>query len=135
MLTLSYFSKFPSVYKDREPSVKEVSFVSIEAERTENKTIFIRSSTGKYKQEIEIFDKDIHLNSPCKVFCSCESFKYEFANSIFRSGSLLQSISFIRSIVSRPKKKNEYNIVSGCKHLVALSRQATKIKLKKLKEE
>ncbi len=131
MLTLGYFSKFPSAYKEREKSVQDVVFNKISPITKEDKTIFIVSSTGKYTQEIMIQDETIHLNSPCKVFCTCESFKYEFANSVFRSGSLLKPIEFVRSIIKRPKEKNEFNIASGCKHIVALVRQVIKIKLKK----
>jgi hypothetical protein len=132
MLTLGYFSKFPSTYKDREESVKDVVFNKISPPTTtEDNNIFIVSSTGKYTQEVMIQDENIHLNSQCKVFCSCESFKYEFANAIFRSGSLLKPIEFVRSIIKRPKEKNQYNIPSGCKHIVALSRQIIKLKIKK----
>jgi len=129
-LTLGYFSKFPAKYKDREKSVGEIQFTNINHNVIDNK-IIIHASTDKYQQEIEIQDEVIHLNSPVKVFCSCESFKYEFANAVFRAGCLLRSINFIRSIISRPKEKNQYNIPSGCKHIVALARQAIKIKLKR----
>ena len=132
MLTLGYFSKFPAAYKDREKSISSVNFNNISPELdSENKKIIIKASTDKYQQELEIYDELIHLNSPVKVFCSCESFKYEFANSVFKAGSLLKPISFVRSIVSRPKEKNQHNIPCGCKHLVALCRQVTKIKIKR----
>ncbi len=129
MLTVGFFSKFPSAYKDREESIKSVVFNNITPTINENGTIFIKSSTNKYTQEMEIKDETIHLNSPCKIFCSCESFKFEFANAVFKSGSLLKSIEFIRSIVSRPKEKNQFNIPSGCKHIIALSRQILKLKI------
>jgi len=129
MLTIGYFTKWPAIYKEREKSVKDVVFTSIVPTINED-TILITSSTNKYTQEMEIKGNNIHLNSPCKVFCSCESFKYEFSNAIFRSGSLLRTIRFIRSIISRPKRKNEFNIASGCKHIVALARAVLKIKLK-----
>ena len=131
MLTLGYFAKWPSQYKEREKLVKGVIFNNITPTVNENGTIFIKSSTDKYIQEVEVRDEIIHLNSECKVFCSCESFKYEFANAVFKSGSLLKPIEFIRSIVKRPKEKNQYNIPSGCKHIVALCRQILKLKIKK----
>jgi hypothetical protein len=129
-LTLGYFSKFPAAYKDREKSIGKVSFNNIHQDIIKE-TIIIHASTDKYQQEIEIQDKVIHLNSPVKVFCTCESFKYEFANAVFRAGSLLKSINFVRSIISRPKEKNQYNVPSGCKHIVALARQVIKIKPKR----
>lgn len=129
MLTLGYFSKFPSAYRDREASVKDVIFNKITPTIMDD-TITIESSTDSHTQKIIIHDKSIHLNSHCKVFCSCSSFKFEFANAIFRAGSLLEPIKFVRSISARPKEKNEYNIASGCKHIVALSRQILKFKIK-----
>jgi len=127
MLTLGYFTKFPSRYRHREDSLKNVTFIDISKE-VEEDGIIIRSNTGKYAQEIKIFDTAIRLKSPCKVYCSCESFKFEFAHPIFRSGSLLKPISFVRSIINRPRERNEFNIPSGCKHIVALARMAPKIK-------
>ena len=128
MLTVGYFSKFPAAYKDREKSIKDVVFTNITSITTESGATLIKSSTSKYQQEVEIKDEHIHLNSQCKIFCTCESFKYEFANAVFRAGSLLKPIEFVRSIIKRPKEKNEYNIASGCKHIVALSRQILKMK-------
>jgi hypothetical protein len=130
MLDIGYFSKFPAAYKDREKTVAEISFSNLDYEITKNNTILIKSSTGKYNQEIEIVSDVVSLKSPCKVFCSCESFKYEFVNSLFKSGSLLHSMSLVRSIISRPKQKNTHNIPSGCKHIVALTRKIIKLKHK-----
>jgi hypothetical protein len=131
MLTLGYFSKFPAKFKNREELVKPIIFEKINVERSaDSKRIIITGKTDKYEQEIEIFDSHFTLKSECKVFCNCESFKYEFANSLFKSGSLRRPISFIRSIIKRPKQKNEYNIPSGCKHIIALIRQAIKVKIK-----
>ncbi len=129
-LTLGYFSKFPAAYKDREKFIGEVRFNNIHQDIIKDK-IIIHASTDKYQQEMEIQDEIIHLNSPVKVFCTCESFKYEFANAVFRAGSLLKSVNFVRSIISRPKEKNQYNVPSGCKHIVALARQVIKIKPKR----
>jgi hypothetical protein len=129
-LTLGYFSKFPAAYKDREKSVGEIRFNNINQDIINDK-IIIHANTDKYQQDIEIQDEVIHLNSPVKVFCSCESFKYEFANAVFRAESLLKSLSFVRSIISRPKEKNQYNVPSGCKHIVALARQVIKVKPKR----
>lgn len=132
MLKLSHFTKFPSIYKNREKSVNDVIFTNMTAVVTDDKHVMIKSSTNKYIQEIEVFDDKITLNSLCKVYCNCESFKFEFANSIFRNGSLLHPMSFIRSIVKKPKEKNEYNTASGCKHIVALARASLKIKTKRI---
>ncbi len=127
MLTLGYISKFPAAYKDREKSVKDVVFTDIRQDLADKK-IIIHARTNKYQQEMEIQGETIHLKSPVKVSCSCESFKFEFSHAIFRAGSLLNSIYFIRSIIQRPKEKNPYNTPSGCKHIVALSRQVIKLK-------
>jgi len=130
MLSIGYFSKWPAIYKTREKSVEDVIFTNINTTVGENE-ITIDSTTEDYTQEIIIKDNTIHLNSPCGVFCSCESFKFEFANAVFRAGSLIKPIEFVRSIIKRPKEKNEFNIPSGCKHIIALSRQVLKMKIKK----
>jgi hypothetical protein len=129
MLTLGYFTKFPAIYKEREKLVPTVDLKNISVSQDEDK-IIVTSNTGNYEQTIEIYDKTINLKSPVKVACTCESFKYEFAYSIYKDGSLIGALHFFRSIIQRPKEKNKYNIASGCKHLIALSRQCLKIKLK-----
>ena len=119
MLTLSHFTKFPSAFKDREKLINKVELQNIRVTHDdENTKIIITSNTKSgYQQEIEIEDDKISLRSHCKVFCTCESFKFEFSHAIFRNGSLLKPIDFIRSIVQRPKEKNKYDIPSPCKHL------------------
>lgn len=129
MLTIGYLSKFPAAYRNRESSVKFVTFNEIKADKISDEIINIKSKTDKYIQEVEIYDKTIHLNSKCKIFCSCESFKFEFANSLFRQESLLHPTEFIRSVISRPKKTNQFNIVSPCKHIIALLRTITRMKI------
>ncbi|MDD4081839.1 MAG: SWIM zinc finger family protein [Sphaerochaetaceae bacterium] len=130
MLTLGYFSKFPALFKDREKLAKLVVFKDISVDKIKDNVILITGKTDKYEQEIEILNSKITLKSECKIFCSCESFKYEFANSVFKNGSLRRPISFIKSIIKRPKHKNEHNTPSGCKHIVALIRQSLKVKIK-----
>ena len=131
MLNLGYFTKFPAVYKDREATVKLVTFENVNYENTKDGNILIKSNTEKYNQEILLVldenNKSISLRTPCTVYCSCESFKYEFANSLFKNNSLINPINMIRSIISRPKKKNMHNIPSGCKHIIALSKQIIKL--------
>ena len=95
-LTLGYFSKFPAAYKEREKLVNDVIFTEITYNKSEDQKILVNSRTNKYFQEMEIEGETINLHANVKVFCSCESFKYEFANSIFKSGSLKRPISFIR---------------------------------------
>lgn len=131
MLTLGYFNKWPAIYSDREKLIRTITFNKLTPTFNENKTISIESSTDKYTQKIEILDENIHLNSQCKVFCSCESFKFEFANSISKHESLLEPMNFIKSIIERPKEKNKYNIPSGCKHIIALARQIIRRNIKK----
>ena len=128
MLKLGHFTRFPAVYKDREELVKKVILRNIKVTKTDSDTIRITSSTNKYDQEIEIFDKSVHLNSPCKVSCTCQSLIYEFANSLFKEDSLLNPLEFLKSVITRPKVKNVFNIPSGCKHIVALAKSAIKIK-------
>jgi len=96
MLTLSYFTKFPSAFKEREKLVNGVQLVNIKAEYNsdDNKILITSNTMNGYQQEIEIEGDKITLRSHCKVSCTCDSFKYEFAHAIFRAGSLLKPIHF-----------------------------------------
>ena len=127
MLTLNNFIRFPTAFKDREKLVDKVRFLQIDPIKTEY-GFNVKSRSERYEQEIEFHDDKISLRSPVKVSCNCESFKFEFANAIYKAGSLINAAQFIRSIIKRPKEKNEFNLQSGCKHIIALSRACLKIK-------
>jgi len=128
LLTLNDFIRFPTAFKDREKLVDKIRLLSIIPKKTEY-GIEVKSRTDKYEQIIEIYDNKINLKSSVKVTCNCESFKFEFANAVFKAGSLINAIAFLRSIIKRPKEKNEFNIPSGCKHIIALARACLKIKI------
>ena len=95
-----------------------------------------------YTQIIEVFDEHITLNSDVKVYCSCPSFRYEFAYLLSKSKGLYgdsyedfisgriehhiwNKFSRFRGFLTRmknpkafkPPKKN--NIPYVCKHIEA----------------
>lgn len=128
MIELKQLIRFPATFKEREKLVDQVKLTSIIPTKTDY-GFEIKSQTNKYKQIMEIHDSKISVKSPVKVSCDCESFKYEFCNAIYKAGSLVNAFSFLRSIISRPKEKNQYNVISGCKHLIKMSREVLKIKV------
>lgn len=132
MMTLGQFTRFPAAFKQREKSVADVKLQNFQYEydQEENKIKVTSDTTTGYRQELEIFDDKVTLRSPCKVYCNCQSFQYEFAHAIFKYDSLLHAPKLLRSIVQRPKSKNQFDIPSPCKHLVKLARETLKIKLK-----
>ncbi len=129
-MTLGQFTRFPAKFRDREESINYVVLTNINYSVEEDKIVVTSQTESGYQQEIEILDNKISLRSPCKVYCDCESFKYEFSHAVFKQNSLLHPFKLLRSVISRPKIKNPYNIPSPCKHIARLAREALKIKLK-----
>jgi hypothetical protein len=125
-MTLAQFSRFPTKFKDREKLVKDVRFTTLNKSITENGTILFSAQCKNYNTQLEILSNKIHLNTTCKASCTCDSFKYDFAHSLYKERSLLNPENFIKSIESHPKERNEFDVASGCKHIVALVRQAVK---------
>jgi len=129
MMNLGQFTRFPAAFKDREKLVDKVYFISINNTKTDYGFEII-SKTNKYNQTIEIHDEKINLRSPIKIMCDCQSFKFEFSHAVFKNGSLINPMQFIRSIVQHPKEKNQHDLASGCKHIIKLAREILKIKIK-----
>lgn len=128
MFTIGRLSRFPAKFKDREKTIQNI--VKYNISQTETGIIIVTSTTGQYEQKIEIYDNIIHMNSKCKFYCTCPSFKFEFAYSAFQQDALADPEKFLQSIAKKPKDKNQFGILSGCKHLVALARHCFKIKIK-----
>jgi effector-binding domain-containing protein len=128
MITFNDILKFPAQYSKRENSIQKVNMQLADVQDSDeilNIGGICSSQTGQYAQKIEIHknSKDINLQNPVKLLCSCESFKYEFSGSLLKIESLLESEFFEYAIrMHKPKKKNIYQIPSGCKHIIALAR-------------
>ena len=129
MLRFRDLLNFPSFYSKRQDSVKKVkSQITGVNKNSENNTIEINGSSGKYSQTITIFSDDIRPNVAVQITCTCESFKYEFSHAVFKNESLIDPINFRENIVKKPLDKNKYQIPSGCKHIIALANLTLKKK-------
>ena len=133
MIKFKQLFNFPSVFSKRNKEIPQlVRIVKIQDVNKDekNKTVTITSSVHKHTSQITFFDvvipMDINSDKEVTVQCSCESFKFEFAFALEQKKSLMNSKSFI---LNQPKKKNTFNSISGCKHLIAL---ANYIKINKI---
>ena len=130
MITFSDILKFPGQYAKRENSIQKVNIQLANVQDSDEILEIggiVNSQSGQYAQKIEIHknSKDINLQNPVKLLCSCQSFKYEFAGALLKIDSLLESEFFEYAIrMHKPKKKNIYQLPSGCKHIIALARFA-----------
>ena len=127
MLQLKNILTIHPFYKKRIKRLQQTkTFITSVDKLSENALLFTGKSDTGHTIEIEIHrdstDK-FSINSPVKVFCDCHSFKFEFAHTLFRAGALRNKLSFIRSIIQRPKKKNPNLIVGVCKHVISLANQ------------
>lgn len=129
MLKLFNLINFPAFYKKRNEKLDDVSFTNI---IVKNNAVIGKSNN--HNCIIEFENNQIDKNSPIKVYCSCESFKYEFSRAVHFNDSLLNSESFGNFLMKKTTTKNIYSIPSGCKHLVKLARFIFQNKMKIQKE-
>ena len=113
MIFKNIFS-FPSVYKERNKEIKELQIFLIDVKIVDNK-IIIESNCNGYNQTIEFQKNIIKPSTHIKIFCSCSSFKYEFASVLKKYDSLYNDNLFVNKL---PKEKNPYRVICGCKHLI-----------------
>jgi hypothetical protein len=119
MLKLKNIIHFPAYYKEHNLKLDNIDVTSIKIEKIEGK-YEINAKSGKHDVKIEFTDEKLTTDTDIKVFCGCESFKFEFAHALYIKQSLLDAESFKMNLERRGKKKNVYAIPSGCKHVVAV---------------
>lgn len=113
---------FPSKYKDRNKNVAPVKILISNLEKIDNKLV-ITGETDKYVSVIAINDIDkFDINNEVQINCNCESFKYEFQTPVYNSGGLYHTRLINTShLTVLPKEKNQFMVVSGCKHIIKLA--------------
>ena len=119
MITFNQITKFPSFFKDRNNSLENLKISVTKVFKDENNYLTINSSWNNYEQIIIFNNNKITSKSEVKFFCSCDSFKYEFASVVKKFGSLCNEEFFTNT--KKAKYKNPFNLPGGCKHIVALS--------------
>ena len=128
MLKFNDLLQFPSFYRGRYGSEKTVILSNIKVTEVKNDDgsksfLFKCISNKKYETIIEIIkrpgDRGIK-QCAVRAYCGCDSFKYEFASLFSKEDSLYKSIVYTNNGKPRDnnRKRNKYNIVSPCKHIL-----------------
>lgn len=121
MVLFKQILSFPSHFKSRIQSLNDLKIFLTNIKN--NNKLIIESSCHNYNQAIEFNDNRFSPRTHVKIYCSCESFKFEFANVLATYDGLYNSDFFI----DNPSKiKNPYGIICGCKHIIALSQYIMK---------
>ena len=129
MFKFSDILKFPGIYSKREEKIRKVNLQLANVEENNNLLTLggvCTSQRNQYGPKIEVHKngkENLNLYYPVKILCSCESFKYEFAGALLKVNALLEEEYFKYNIMMhKPRKKNIYQLPSGCKHIIALAR-------------
>jgi hypothetical protein len=117
-LTIKEFISIPAHYKDRIDSIKKLRPRLINIYLFEEFPV-IKYQCNNYTLNFQLIGKEVNEDNLIKLSCTCPSFNFEFANTLFVNNALFQPRNFYKAIQTIPKKKNKYNIVSGCKHSIA----------------
>ncbi len=117
MIKLSDIQRFPSAFSNRNQMISSLP-ITIKNISRGNDGILIFADINNHVTIIHIIDTLIKNNSPIRVTCDCESFKYEFSTLISKQNSLINPNDF--KVEKLPTKSNKYNVMSGCKHIIAL---------------
>ena len=135
MLKFNALLQFPPFYRSRYGTERTVDLRDIKSTEWEDDKFKIITfsciSNDKYETIIELIrskEKTINIrNCFVKVYCGCDSFKYEFSSLIENEGSLFKPVTFDKKYkssninINSNLKKNKYGIISPCKHLVRFS--------------
>ena len=126
MIYLRDIVQFPAQFRHRFKKLYEVGFTSIQTDQKENSIQFIGTTAKSgHTTQIEMALKNgrIDMQSPIQMRCSCESFQYEFMFPAHKQKGLLGELPQLPPGKSvRPKVKNPYSVVGGCKHIIKLAK-------------
>ena len=124
MILLKRITTFPSYFSSRNEKLRSVAFQRI-TQAIGSHSVTFTGTTAKSGYttsiEVELVDRKIALQSPIKMRCSCESFTYEFLFPAHMNKGLLGDLPKLPIGKTKPKEKNPYSIVAGCKHVVKLA--------------
>ncbi len=117
-LTIKNFITIPAHYKDRIESIKKLKPKFLNIYLFENYPVLKYICNG-YTLNFQLIGEEINEDSLIKFSCTCPSFNFEFANTLFNNDALFNPINFRKAISTVPKTKNKYNLVTGCKHSIS----------------
>lgn len=124
MIYFKQILSFPSIFKDRNDNIKKLIIFLTEINKDSDNNIIIKSSCNNHNQIIKFYDDNFNSKTKVQIYCSCESFKYEFSYVLFENDGLLNGNFFQKNF--KPKIKNPYNYICGCKHIISLSQYVIK---------
>jgi hypothetical protein len=122
-MKLKDFAKLPTIFRNREQKINEVSISNIIIDKQNDYITISAVTNNKHNTQFYINTK----TGETKVFCDCASFNFEFARVLYKHRALLNAEYFIEQWKrTKPRKtnkrKNPYNVPSGCKHVIKLAR-------------
>lgn len=121
MLKFRQILNFPSFFSNRIKSLKEITTKIKDIKSDNISNILIIGSSSKYTVQIKLLERKIELDTPVKVSCTCDSFKYEFEYVLFKNKGLIEENHPEANFILAPKKSNPNNVISGCKHIISLA--------------
>ena len=126
MLRFRNILNFPSFFRKRQNSVVYLRPMIKKAFHDDNEQLIIIGSVNNHTPTIQFGEKNVDMNNTVKISCTCQSFNFEFARTLFDNQSLFQPENFEKAVFGVPKKKNPYSVPSACKHVIALARHINK---------
>lgn len=88
---------------------------------TKNNNMVIATTHGKTVQIKNLNSSQGWVpNTPVKVDCTCDDFKYRRAYVLWKHGALLYPENYL---LEPPKKTNPGMVVSGCKHITRVAQE------------
>jgi hypothetical protein len=117
-LLLRDFVNPRSFYKDRINDIKSLKVFLRDIYIYQTVPV-IKFNCNNYEINIQLIGEEVNERNDIRVSCTCPSFNFEFAHILHDDNSLFMSENFRKAISAAPKKKNKYNIVTGCKHTIA----------------
>jgi len=119
-MNLKDLTIIPAYFNERQINVRKIIVLPIDVVFHEF-DVSILFKASDYNQEIS-FRKKIHPDSNIKIFCSCPSFNFEFANILHKNNALLYPEKFTKAITRTPRVRNIKSVLTGCKHCIACGR-------------
>ena len=118
MIQFGRLLSFPLTFKNLEPKLRELTLSKIDAVESDG-TITVDADVNGHQVQLLLGTPLIDVSSSVKCYCSCDFFKYNLAYSLYKVNSLLYPEMFV---LKPPKEKNTSLTLSGCKHIILVSR-------------
>lgn len=119
MLNFGRLLSFPLTYKHLNDKLGLITVQDIQT-RLDNNVIHIFAIANNHEVHIDIFNNRISSDTPVKVYCNCDFFKYNLAYSLLKNDGLLFPENFTK--LFPPKSKNPGLSLSGCKHIILIAK-------------